>query len=67
MPAHKTVTVPYEVRPLTPADIAPTGQLANAYRYGTTDQDINPYPILVSGAVAVGVCQLSGGCNIRRG
>ena len=46
MPAHKSVTVPYEVRPLTPADIAPTGQLANAYRYGTTDQDINPYPIL---------------------
>ena len=46
MPAHKTVAVPYEVRPLTPADIAPTGQLANAYRYGTTDDDINPYPIL---------------------
>lgn len=46
MPAHKSITVPYEVRPLTPADIAPTGQLANAYRYGTTDQDINPYPIL---------------------
>lgn len=46
MPAHKSITIPYEVRPLTPADIAPTGQLANAYRYGTTDQDINPYPIL---------------------
>lgn len=46
MPARKSITVPYEVRPLTPADIAPTGQLANAYRYGTTDQDINPYPIL---------------------
>ena len=46
MPAHKSVTVPYEVRPLTLEDIAHAEQWVNTTPYGTTSEDISPYPIL---------------------